>query len=178
MSLFSARTNFASTGADDKHGKVWIKETDQTYLVFGVKACFSAKVALTEWRGPQWEENSYVIVIGNAESVASQKSLIRFKSNGDNMIIVDTPSILSCDETRFFWVSWKDHLIEVGQGTRVGNQRFMHWLDEDKHFTISAANVHGGGNKLLPAQWRIDAVEGTTAYFAFTKYQKIFFYKL
>ena len=30
--------------------------------------------------------------------------------------IVDTPNILSCDEARKFWISWKDNTFTVGEG--------------------------------------------------------------
>ena len=40
-------------------------------------------------------------------------------------IVVPTPNIVSCNESRPFWVSWKDAVISVGRGNKVGDRTFM-----------------------------------------------------
>ena len=40
--------------------------------------------------------------------------------------------ILHCNETRYFWVSWDDGLIEIGRGTVVGEDRIIGRLFENK----------------------------------------------
>ncbi len=70
-----------------------------------------------------------------------------------------TPGLLSCDETRYFWVIWKDQFLEVGQGQIVGNQRFMHWQDDQHRYDVTAATIYTG-DVVQPATWRFNLIEG------------------
>ena len=54
-----------------------------------------------------------------------------------------TDDILSCDEFRWFWVSWRGEYIEVGRGHVVGTDRFMMLRDEGM-LSIHALTIASG----------------------------------
>lgn len=41
---------------------------------------------------------------------------------------VDTAGILHCTERRWFWMSWDNDAIRVGQGSAIGQGVFMQYL--------------------------------------------------
>ncbi len=52
--------------------------------------------------------------------------------------------MLSCDESRAFWVRWDAGLVEVGTGTSPGQQRFMFLDDRASHLDINAVAFDTG----------------------------------
>jgi hypothetical protein len=40
---------------------------------------------------------------------ANTQSCIRESRYGTNVVFIDTPDILSCDEFRYFWMRWKEN---------------------------------------------------------------------
>ena len=48
---------------------------------------------------------------------------------GHTFAIVGTPSIVTDKEYRLFWISWKEGIIQVGSGSRVGQDVFMQYFD-------------------------------------------------
>ena len=55
---------------------------------------------------------------------------------GDSVIAVPTVDFLSSTSFQSFWVTWANGVIQVGQGTTVGEKTFMTYNDP----TPSAVN--------------------------------------
>lgn len=82
---------------------------------------------------------------------------------------VETPGILSCNETRYFWISWNAGLIEVGRGMRPWDDTFVDWQDTGNYHNVSSISfrgyrqfnrytlhhVDGMSNQIVPESWVI-----------------------
>ncbi|XP_071526709.1 uncharacterized protein [Panulirus ornatus] len=106
-------------------------EDSQTYnfepvygdsVTFSVSCGHDAHLALTT--GPEETTPMYEVFIGGWEN---QHSAIRL-SKGDDMIKVDTPDIVCCEEERKFWLSFKNGHIRVGY---KDSDPFMEWTDPE-----------------------------------------------
>ena len=101
-------------------------DTQQT--VFKVRSRSDAKVALLSVPSNS-KAASYEIIIGAQENTVT---ILRCRSpSGDISFEVDTPSILSADELRHFWVQWINGTIEFGKGDTVGLARQLKFTDPD-----------------------------------------------
>ena len=40
--------------------------------------------------------------------------------NGTDMAVTETTDVITCDEMKYFWISWADGLIQVGGGLTPG----------------------------------------------------------
>ena len=70
----------------------------------------------------------------------------------------DTPGLLSGDQDRSFWISWRNGVIEVGRGYVVGRERFMMWADPEPRSVHSVTFATGWGHN---GHWEVDSFEGT-----------------
>ena len=82
---------------------LWHSTRTKNYTVFGIKQCKDGLVALSLEYGVS--DNTYEIVIGGADN--SHTSIRASILDSDFKASAQTPGILSCDETRYFWVSVK-----------------------------------------------------------------------
>ncbi len=153
-----ATASFLTTYGNTHQGKIWISEKNRSFMVFSVMGCKDVKLALTSaWQSDEWKETCYIVQIGDKNNKVTS---IRLKSGGNDKVVVDTPGILSCNETRYFWVSWKDHLIEVGQGQTVGDLRVAHWQDKEKRYNVTAGVLYVGDD-IERAEWTFYLIPGT-----------------
>lgn len=83
------------TGEDYSYEQAWVTAIGRNAIVLQVKACRDAHVLLSDKEGEIG--NAYEVAIGMADN---SKTSIREDKFGPNMITVDTPDILHCDETR------------------------------------------------------------------------------
>ena len=131
---------------------VWLTVTGRTNAVFSVKACTDAHVALSEVPG-LFTTKTYEIIIGGYSNAYSK---IRLGRDID-LKTEYTQNILNCNEFRYFWVSWKDGIIEMGAGLVVGSGQVIRYQNPEPFlingFGISTVEVTDG-------VWRIDNVGG------------------
>ncbi|KAG8454856.1 hypothetical protein GDO86_001179 [Hymenochirus boettgeri] len=92
------------------------KPQRMTYFDLMVKAHNNAHVALSS--GPHDMAEMIEIVIGGQQN---SRTWISTSKMGEPVSIASTPSVLSWDEFRAFWISWKNGLIQVGYGTQSSN---------------------------------------------------------
>ncbi len=86
---------------------IWFKfPNSQTSYMFGVRACANAIITLLS--GGQGSESIYVIALG-----AESNTLSRIIRGESVLAETKTPDVLSCDEDRWFFISWKTTSIEV-----------------------------------------------------------------
>jgi len=61
----------------------------------------------------------------------------------ETLLDVETVDILSCDEYRYFWISWIGGWLVVGRGQIVGSSRFVEWMELERT-SIGAVAVSSG----------------------------------
>ena len=80
-------------------------------------------------------DSAYEVLLGFS---LNGRSSISKKGDPDKTVAEFTPDILSCTETRFFWVSWGGFVISVGKGRDVGYNTLMSLND----ISASAVDVN------------------------------------
>lgn len=110
----------------------------QNWVVFQVKACRDAHVALSEMFN-NVQTRTYEIIIGGN---GNQNSFIRDDNTFGEVQRVDTPNIMDCDNFKTFWVKWGVmYRITVGEGALVDSRTFLNYVDVDRRsyegFTVS-----------------------------------------
>ena len=108
----------------------------RTHMAFTLQACSDSHVGLSEVPGLA-SYNMYEVVIGGWEN---SKSVIRRQVQGTILAERQTPNILKCDETRYFWISWADGLIEMGSGAAIGQHRLIYYQDPDP-YTVNSLTL-------------------------------------
>ena len=86
------------------------------------------------------------VVIGGWENT---KSVIRvYPQDPVFMDEASTPGILSCDESRHFWIAWAKDFIRVGTGSVVYDAEILSWESSDvksiKSISISSGTSYDG----------------------------------
>ncbi|KAG9486397.1 hypothetical protein GDO78_006660 [Eleutherodactylus coqui] len=92
------------------------KPQRMTHFDLTVKAHNNAHVALSS--GPHDMAEMIEIVIGGQQN---SRTWITTSKMGEPVSTANTPAILSWDEFRAFWISWKNGFIQVGHGTKGFN---------------------------------------------------------
>ncbi|ELU12989.1 hypothetical protein CAPTEDRAFT_114549 [Capitella teleta] len=126
--------------------------------MFGVRACHSARIALSTFYG-NTDTQTYEVVIGGWENT---KTVIRRSVAGDIVEEVDTPDILSCDHLRIFWIKQeRDGLLQIGEGSNIGNNVVLSWNDADPYDVASVSLSTGHGAR---GEWQVLHVQGEPTY--------------
>ncbi|XP_047387857.1 C3 and PZP-like alpha-2-macroglobulin domain-containing protein 8 [Sciurus carolinensis] len=89
----------------------------RTRFDVAVRAHNDARVALSS--RPQDTANTIEIVLGGRQNT---RSWISTSKMGEPVASAHTARILSWDEFRTFWISWRDGLIQVGHGPEPSNE--------------------------------------------------------
>ena len=126
-----------------------------TSVVFTVKACSGVHVGLAQYFGVS-TAHLHEVVIGGWNNT---KSVIRRAPADDTFVAeASTPDIVSCTESRYFWISWADQEIRVGSGAVVLDHEILMWKDSNiydvKAVTLTTSDGHGG-------TWKFSLGEGT-----------------
>src|SRR5688572_11265921 len=113
----------------------------QNSVVFRVQACRDAHLALSEVFN-NVQIRTYEIIIGG---YGNTQSFIRDYDTGTEVLKLDTPNIMDCNNSKAFWAKWETSgRITVGQGAVIGNSVFLDWVDTEKRIfhviTISTWN--------------------------------------
>ena len=107
---------------------------------FKVQACNNARVTLAA--KPDDITQSYEIIIGGG---GNKRSVIRTAISGPNVAVNRYPGLLSCNESRWFWVGWQRGKIEVGQGVLYGKFRFLLFQDPNPRDVTAMSFSSGDG---------------------------------
>ncbi len=97
--------------------------------------------------------------------------MIARSNNDDDVIHADTPNIVSCDESRPFWIRWRQG-VEVGEGTAVGERTFMRLVDTNPKPVMALSLSTGWGSS---GEWRINSIEGNLS-LSLSSYSQCSFY--
>ena len=130
----------------------WYRVEGSDHTLIDVKACHDAHIILTE--SVQNFDKVYEIALGINRNEESQ---IRQARQSGAVVVVDTPDILHCNESRMFWIRWADTRIAVGSGAVVGVGQFMDWQRESPP-NILYVGLQTGWS--ASGEWTIRNVEG------------------
>ncbi|ESO90699.1 hypothetical protein LOTGIDRAFT_163977 [Lottia gigantea] len=112
--------------------------SNKTSVCFAVKASEDAHVALSAIYGDV-DRKTFEIALGCDGNMVSY---IRDGSLGNAKAQIKTPYLLSDDELKQFWISWKDHRLEVGKGDQIGFGRFLNWaIPPNRRFNFNCISV-------------------------------------
>lgn len=133
--------SFVSVFTPDNYCYMHVPEVpvnNKTFLTFKIKTAGEAYLALSAVYG-DLERKTLEIVLGAEEN---SKSFIRDSSMGPIKAHAQTVNLLSDTEFRYFWVSWANHVLEVGRGARYGQQQFLKWkVPSHKQFNVNCLAV-------------------------------------
>jgi len=125
---------------------------DTQHAVFKVRTSRDAKIALLSVPS-NYKAASYEITIGAQENTVT---ILKCRSpSGDVAFEVGTPSILSADELRHFWVQWINGTIEFGKGDIVGVSRQLKFTDPDPTYRKHILSLAVASMSEEMAEWEL-----------------------
>ncbi|XP_070536765.1 C3 and PZP-like alpha-2-macroglobulin domain-containing protein 8 [Ptychodera flava] len=128
-----------------------------TNFTFSTKAYNDVHLALSAVGNDLPE--MYEIVIGGFQNT---ESWIARSKQGDHEIRVPTKDIVTWDEFKAFWVSWKDGYIQVGHGMTPSNDSvFLAWEDANPLTVMYIGFSTGWGSMGEFTIWKKENVEST-----------------
>ncbi|XP_074658001.1 uncharacterized protein LOC141910980 isoform X2 [Tubulanus polymorphus] len=143
--------NYVTVLTPDKYDYQFVPEvpvTDKRFITFRVKAAANAHICLSAIYGNLQQKTVEVTIGGKNNS----RSWITENAEGAKRCESVTKNVLSDSEFRNFWISWKDGLVEVGEGNLRGRGRFMYWsIPEKKQFHVNCMAV--SSDKTGAAEW-------------------------
>ncbi|XP_067673785.1 uncharacterized protein [Haliotis asinina] len=120
-------------------------------LVFLVKTCFDANIAL-HTNPNTYSAAMYEVSFGGH---GNSRSSINGCLQCGSMAFLYESSIVSCNEYRPFWISWKNGVISGGKGLVAGSNKFMEWAPNSpiviNHVSLSTY-INNPGTWLFLAQ--------------------------
>ncbi|KAM6962537.1 C3 and PZP-like alpha-2-macroglobulin domain-containing protein 8 [Aplochiton taeniatus] len=96
------------------------KPSRMTHFVVAVKTHNDAHFALSP--GPHDSAEMLEIVLGGRQNTHSWISVGKME---DPVVSAPTPGILSWEEFRSFWISWKGGMVQVGHGLQPSNESLI-----------------------------------------------------
>ncbi|XP_067086562.1 C3 and PZP-like alpha-2-macroglobulin domain-containing protein 8 [Osmerus mordax] len=113
------------------------KPSKMTLFQVAVKTHSDAHLALSP--SPHDSADMLEVVLGGRQNTRSWISLGKM---GEALVSAPTPGILSWDEFRSFWVSWKGGVVQVGHGLQASNESLiLQWsgplLEQVRHVGFS-----------------------------------------
>jgi Farnesoic acid 0-methyl transferase len=107
---------------------------DARSLVFSVQACQEVHVALSQVPGIVLHM-TYELVISET---GSGNTVLRDGADGPVLKTAITPGILSCSNTRVFWISWTMNSVSFGNGSVAERNRILYHTNPSNPLSINA----------------------------------------
>jgi len=140
-----------SDNATKRNHWMTVKKSLQS-LQFELRACENARLTLA--RLP-FTDPLYEISLGTE---GNTRSVISRYTNGVSTVVAqeDTPGIIDCLETRRFYLSWNNGIIQLVRGTASG-RRLMDWQDNEPLGAYSVSLTTGPGSS---GMWTYNSDQG------------------
>ena len=132
---FSAYASIFHTQDIYSYTQVWVTVMDEDHIVFRARACSDVHVGLARYPGISNVE-MYEVVLGGWENT---KCAIRSSIQGESEVEVQEEGVVSCTQSRSFWISWVDGAIKAGRGANVGERTILYWQPAEPMHLINAA---------------------------------------
>lgn len=125
------------------YDQLWITTKYRRGIFFSVKACADVSIILSAVLHSREQSYSYEIRLG----LRNRESFIVGRQLAGSLAYARTPGILSCNEERFFWVTWINGNVAIGRGLELGRGVVLSFVDL-KPFRVNAAGfTTGSGQK-------------------------------
>ena len=126
-------------------------------LVFAGKYCPLSLITIVNRNPTAANENKkqYRNILSREAFVF--RSTLRREHQADEEVSIHTENILNGDELLSFWISWEHGLIQVGYGSVLARDRFMHWQDPHPRSVHAVTFASGWGYE---AHWEVDSYSG------------------
>jgi Farnesoic acid 0-methyl transferase len=103
-------------------------KSSQKSFQFEARACKEARIILSsQVQAPA----AYEVIIGSSNNMKT--SIFRYDDTGilyETVAEEDTPGVLDCTATRYFWLGWNNGLLELAAGSSKG-RRLVDWKDDN-----------------------------------------------
>ena len=123
-------------------------------MTFSVKACSEAFIALSAVQG-----NPYILTYEVAIGISGGNVNELRHGVGGSVQATHSDTLLHCDETRHFWVSWTDGSVEFGKGQSVGSDKLLSWV-HDTPYDVDAVSVSTQNS--VEGTWEFTSIAGTS----------------
>ncbi len=113
---------------------------DKTNFIFSVQACKSVHIALSSIPGVT-DALTYEILLGGLTN-----NVVEIKDGVQGNVVAshNEDGILSCSESRQFWLSWEHGRLAVGKGGQVDVDQFIYKDNVNIAFTsVTMSTVTG-----------------------------------
>ena len=108
---------------------LWMTVYKQDYLVFTIKTCSDASIALSQLAGIS-EVSAYEIEI----QLTPTTVYYRIYDEGESVKNGSTLNFKDCKKTeQEYWICWRNGTIEIGKGTLLGQTKQLDYYDPDPH---------------------------------------------
>ncbi|CAD5121951.1 DgyrCDS10412 [Dimorphilus gyrociliatus] len=124
----------------------------QTAIIVAVRSCKEAYLQLHETTVDILNAFTYQIIFGGNDNTKIQI----FKAN--NLVKEKTQvDMLSCDEFHYFWITWSDNMLKVGQGPNYGDRQLIETpIQEREHLIAYSFFAENAVDMAIPpSSWRI-----------------------
>ena len=146
--LISASTVQFMTSIVNDGSNHWLSfKSSQKSLQFQVRACENARILLSD---QPYGTVVYQIIVGSEGNTKS--TITRYNSGNAAYDVVaeeSTPGVLNCMETKYFWLSWRNGVLELALGSSSG-RRLIDWSDSNPR-SVNALGVLSGTS--LGSSW-------------------------
>ena len=129
----------------------WMSRNQTDSIVFRVKACEEATIALSPTLYDT--DQAFEVVIGASKNTLC---LLRERVGGATIRLENTPGVLSCTMFRSFWIRWSPREIEFGEGYKVGIRRLMQLLPT----RTPMVSYIGFATATVQGRWEISSIIG------------------
>ena len=135
---------------------MWLSVRDVTSVTFRLRACNDAHVALSETKGIT-AIRAYEVKIGSS---GNKISAIKDGPQGRSLVTKSTKDILSCSQSRWFWLSWPTvGTVYFGEGRYVGENVVMSVNNIIEAYNVKALGISTGWG--ATGTWQFSADTGT-----------------
>ena len=144
----TGNTIIQRTPVDKKYQYMWRSVVEREYITFGVTACQTARITLAE-RSGDIRFRAWEVVLGgfnNRETYVKESPISPDPRYGRRHQVslyttALTPNILSCNESRLFWIGWSGGYVQVGRGMYYGQQVIASLDDRNSSHAVNAISV-------------------------------------
>ncbi|XP_021364534.1 C3 and PZP-like alpha-2-macroglobulin domain-containing protein 8 [Mizuhopecten yessoensis] len=131
-----------------KYGYVFTPSPQANFITFQVKACEGAHIGLFQSEDDLM--NGYIVVIG---AYINTRAMIHNR-RGISLVSHTEDGVISCDEYRYFWISWRnDGEVVLGRGEVVFQDVLLTLRDDEYLYQVRFVGITTGSGP--SGKWKL-----------------------
>ena len=142
------------TPEGENYQQSWVTTRGLTHYILRVRGCEDARIVLSSELGLLYQDATEIRIQSEG------KTSILSPVGGTMYSTTPSTGVLNCHEMRTLWVRWEDNTIEVGTGSRQGENTIVSYHNSSWH-DINALGVSAGAAEL---QWQLIDAGGKLSY--------------